>query len=315
MDLQGVRTFVTVADRGRFQDAAAELAITQQAVSKRIAGLEQSLGVRLFTRDRRGARLTVDGQTFLPRARDLLAAADRAADAVHPGRRPLRVDVVANTSAPAALVHEHRLAQPDGQLDVVSLPDTGAALDAVQDGSIDATFRAVAASRLPAGVKATRVLDDAVHLLVGPRHEFARARAITVAQVVGRRVWLPPTVVDTEWSDYYAEFAETFGLTLDPAGRRGDDASLMATLADSSSVATLVSERTALLWPEGYDLRRIPLTEPTPIYPYTLIWRADNHHTGLDDLREHLFRTRSHRPRPRTWVPRWARRTAATAES
>jgi DNA-binding transcriptional LysR family regulator len=44
------------------QQAADDLSITQQAVSKRVAALEKDLGVRLFTRTARGARLTVDGQ-------------------------------------------------------------------------------------------------------------------------------------------------------------------------------------------------------------------------------------------------------------
>ncbi|MDG4862717.1 LysR family transcriptional regulator, partial [Streptomyces sp. T-3] len=65
MDLNAVRTFVAVADAGQFQEAAAGLAITQQAVSKRIAALEKDLGVQLFTRTPRGARLTIDGQAFL----------------------------------------------------------------------------------------------------------------------------------------------------------------------------------------------------------------------------------------------------------
>ena len=63
-----MRTFVTAADAGQFQDAADELSITQQAVSKRIAALERYLEVRLFTRTARGARLTIDGQAFLPHA-------------------------------------------------------------------------------------------------------------------------------------------------------------------------------------------------------------------------------------------------------
>ena len=69
MDLDAVRTFVAVADAGQFSDAAADLSITQQAVSKRIAALEKDLGVWLFTRTARGAELTVDGQAFRPHAR------------------------------------------------------------------------------------------------------------------------------------------------------------------------------------------------------------------------------------------------------
>ncbi len=100
MDLDTVRTFVA-ADAGQFQEAAAELAITQQAVSKRIAVLERNLDVRLFTRTPRGAEPTVDGQAFLPHARELLRVAQRGIASVRPGRRPLRVDVIASRGAQA----------------------------------------------------------------------------------------------------------------------------------------------------------------------------------------------------------------------
>jgi DNA-binding transcriptional LysR family regulator len=48
VDLDAVRTFVAVADTGRFAEAADDLSITRQAVSKRVAALERDLGVRLF---------------------------------------------------------------------------------------------------------------------------------------------------------------------------------------------------------------------------------------------------------------------------
>jgi DNA-binding transcriptional LysR family regulator len=43
--------------------------------------------VPLFTRTARGAQLTIDGQAFLPHARGLLQAEERAAASVRPGRR------------------------------------------------------------------------------------------------------------------------------------------------------------------------------------------------------------------------------------
>src|SRR3989442_503012 len=84
------------AESGQFEKAAADLSITQQAVSKRIAALERTLGVRLFTRAPRGAELTIDGQAFLPHARELLRVEERAIASVRPGHRPLRVDVIAS---------------------------------------------------------------------------------------------------------------------------------------------------------------------------------------------------------------------------
>nr|BFE78840.1 hypothetical protein GCM10020093_014410 [Planobispora longispora] len=148
MDLDTVRTFVA-ADAGQFQEAAAELAITQQAVSKRIAALERTLGVRLFTRTPRGAELTIDGQAFLPHARELLRAAGRAVASVLPGSRPLRVDVISSRVAPSGLMRDFHRAHPEIELDVVMLFDIEAALAAIRSGAIDASFRAVAAPGRP----------------------------------------------------------------------------------------------------------------------------------------------------------------------
>jgi hypothetical protein len=39
---------------------------------------------------------------------------------------------------------------------------------------------------------------------------------------------------------------------------------LLAEIADSTQLATSVGEGTRYLWPEGYDLRRIPVVDPTP---------------------------------------------------
>src|SRR5258708_1182861 len=160
MDLEAVRTFIAAADAGRFQDAASELAVTQQAVSKRIAGLEKELAVRLFTRTARGAQLTVDGQAFLPHARALVQAAEKAIASVRPGRRALRVDVIAMRSAMSAMLRAFHEARPDVDLDVVTLLDVDAALAAVRAGTLDASFRYVAAEHLlPAGIESARVLD------------------------------------------------------------------------------------------------------------------------------------------------------------
>jgi DNA-binding transcriptional LysR family regulator len=108
VDLDAVRTFVAVADVGQFQEAAVMLSITQQAVSKRIAALEKDLEVRLFTRTARGAQLTIDGQAFLPHARELLRVEARADASVRPGRRALRVDVHSRRIAPASGRARHR---------------------------------------------------------------------------------------------------------------------------------------------------------------------------------------------------------------
>jgi DNA-binding transcriptional LysR family regulator len=316
VDLDAVRTFTAAADSGQFQHAAADLAVTQQAVSKRIAALEKELGVRLFTRTARGARLTIDGQAFLPHARELLRVEQRAADSVRPGRRALRVDVINRRIAPGALLRDFHQAHPDVELDVVTIAHTGVdmAIAAVQSGEIDASFRAVTAPRqLPEGIVTMSAVDEPHQLLTGPGHQLAGARSVTPAGLAGHRIWIPGILPGTEWAAYYEELAAEFGLSIEAVGPNFGTDSMLDVLADSTTLASLVGEGTRMLWPTHYDLRRIPIRDPTLVYPHSLIWHSDNPHPGLAALRGYVG---SVPPAPRgsggtaTWAPSWSRQRA-----
>jgi len=307
VDLEAVRTFVAAADGGQFQEAAGALAITQQAVSKRIAALERELSVRLFTRTPRGAQLTIDGQAFLPHARELLRAADRADASVRPGRRALRVDVLNRRIAPAVLLQDFYREHPDVELDVITLAaDVHGALAAIEAGTIDATFHAIPmpASELPAAIRTAPVIDEPHELLVGPRHPLADARFVTPAQLAGRRIWMPGLPAGTEWGEYYDRLAAAFGLTIDVLGPVFGNEALLAEIADSAELSTLVGENSRYLWPDSYDLRRVPVRGPAPIYPMSIIWRADNAHPALGRLRSFLA-GRRRTPGYDVWLPAW----------
>ncbi|HEX3786577.1 MAG TPA: LysR family transcriptional regulator [Pseudonocardiaceae bacterium] len=313
MDLDAVRTFVAAADTGQFQEAAAVLSITQQAVSKRVAALEKDLGVRLFTRTARGAQLTIDGRTFLPHARELLRVAERADASVRPGRRALRIDVVNRRVATAGLLQDFYRMHPEIELDVVTLDaDVDAAVAAVEAGTVDATFHGVPARRqLPEAIRAARVIDEAHQLLVGPRHALANARSVTPGQLAGHRIWMPGLAARGEVAVYYDELATAFGLTIDVVGPVFGNEALLAEIADSADLGTLVGERSRYLWPDSYDLRRIPVRGPTPVYPMSLIWRADNPHPALLALRDHLGARRVQAADMEIWLPNWGQRSTA----
>ncbi len=72
MDTQNLKAFQSVAEFASFSAAADALHLTQSAVSKRIATLEQQLNCRLFDRIGRTISLTEAGRTLLPRAKRIL---------------------------------------------------------------------------------------------------------------------------------------------------------------------------------------------------------------------------------------------------
>ncbi|MBJ7539500.1 LysR family transcriptional regulator [Marinomonas transparens] len=71
LDIAELLTFIKVAETGSFSEAGSRLFITQPAVSKRVAALESSLGVKLFDRIGRQVQLTEAGNRLLPKAKKM----------------------------------------------------------------------------------------------------------------------------------------------------------------------------------------------------------------------------------------------------
>ncbi|MFD0360706.1 LysR family transcriptional regulator [Nocardia sp. GCM10030253] len=306
MDTEAVRSFVRAAELGQLQHAADELGVTQQGVSKRIAALERELKVRLFTRTSRGVELTLDGQAFLPHARSIVAGVERAITAIRPNSRALRIDVLGFRTGQAVILHDYWRSHPETDLDVVTLKasDPRVAVAAIQAGDIDASFRTVTdPATLPRDVQMTHVLDFPLELLVGPRHPLAPARTLTPAQLRQHRIWVPGIAPRSEWAEFYDQLATEFDLRIDGAGPNFGVEALLDTLADSADVATLVSTRDRLIWPTTYDLRRIPVVNPTIAYPLSLIFPKTNPHPGLRAIINHFasLTTLS----DTTWLPSW----------
>jgi DNA-binding transcriptional LysR family regulator len=78
LDLTALRSFAAVADAGGVTRAAAQLNLTQSAVSMQLKRLEESLGLPLLDRSARTIALTAQGEQLLGYARRLLALNDEA---------------------------------------------------------------------------------------------------------------------------------------------------------------------------------------------------------------------------------------------
>jgi LysR family transcriptional regulator, hydrogen peroxide-inducible genes activator len=120
VNLRDLEYAVAVADHGHFGRAAAACNISQPTLSGQILKLESELGLRLFEREGRGARVSDRARVVIAQARATLAAAAGVADAARtacdPYAGPLRVGMIA-TVAPYLLP----IALPDA---ISALPRT-----------------------------------------------------------------------------------------------------------------------------------------------------------------------------------------------
>jgi DNA-binding transcriptional LysR family regulator len=80
MKLDGIATFIAVADAGSLNEAARRLRLSKSSVSERLSELERGLGAHLVQRNSRQLALTEDGRAFLAHARRIAAQAEEAAD-------------------------------------------------------------------------------------------------------------------------------------------------------------------------------------------------------------------------------------------
>src|SRR5690606_6562061 len=76
-----LEAFLAVVDHQGFGAASTHLYRSQGRISSYIASLESELGVQLFDRHRRPARLTSEGWAFLPYARSILETLDNGRSA------------------------------------------------------------------------------------------------------------------------------------------------------------------------------------------------------------------------------------------
>ena len=195
MDIEDLHAFMNVARRGSFSRAAESLHLTQPAVSKRIAALEQGLETRLFDRIGRRIILTEAGHTLLSRAEKILAEVDdtrraitNLAGEVH-GRLSVATSHHIGLHRLPPILRQFTRKHPQVQLDLCFM-DSEAACRAVIQGELE-----LAVVTLPFEQAADLILipvwRDPLALVSATDHPLCRHTRPTLAQLCNYPAILP----------------------------------------------------------------------------------------------------------------------------
>jgi DNA-binding transcriptional LysR family regulator len=192
VELRQLHYFVVLAEELHFGRAAERLHIVQPAVSQQLRRLEAELGATLVARSTRRVALTDAGLRFLPEARAVLAAADRARASVARDAAPSTVRLGTSTGVGArlpALLAQLRRRVPGASVELVRVP-AGERLRRVADGTLDAALLRGTAGH--AGVRAVAVWTDPIAVALPSAHPLAAAGTIEIAALAELPVRLPP---------------------------------------------------------------------------------------------------------------------------
>lgn len=170
MDINIARTFLEIVKTGSFVGAAANLHLTQTAVSARIRVLEQQLDRTMFIRNKAGARLTPAGEQFFRFATSLVQIWDRARSsvAIAPGRATVVVIGVELSQWSPLMRHWllwMRRECPDIAISV-HVDASERLMEQVQDGSLDVAILYAAPPR--PGIVAELLSEEKLVLVRAP---------------------------------------------------------------------------------------------------------------------------------------------------
>ena len=188
MDQNQLKAFIAIAETGSFSHAAEQLFVTQPAVSKRLAQLEEQLGTRLIDRIGRTVNLTEAGLTLLPRAEALLRDMDDMKRSI--------TNLTGEVSGSLSLGISHHLglhrlppylqafneAHPKVKLDIEFL-DSEVAYEAVQQGKVE--WGIITLADKPAtNITSITLWDDPLVFVTANNHPLVKKKKVSLAQLV-----------------------------------------------------------------------------------------------------------------------------------
>jgi DNA-binding transcriptional LysR family regulator len=287
LELRQLRAFLQVANARHFGRAAADLKITQPALTQRIQALERELGVQLLQRNAREVRLTAAGEVLLPYASSLVHVEDRAlrdlSDTVAGRSGRLRVGYLlhGDVGTQAKIVGEFRRRYPEVLVET-NQGSSVSNLANLLEGRVDVAF--LGPLPVPVDVAVCDAGRRALMLAVPQQHPLAQELRIPVSSL--RRV--PIIMWPAAWNpDLHTTFKQWLArhIGAEPNVIAEEPADLaLETISRTGSAVTLTSSwRATAAQVKGVVFRHM---EPQPLIEHQVAFMRDDPSPVLKHLLE-----------------------------
>lgn len=275
LSLQKLQYVVAIADTLGFRKAAELCHVSQPALSAQVRELEETLGVKLFERDRRRVLVTAAGADLVARARrvlreagDFVEAAVRLGD---PLAGPLRLGVIPTIApyllpeaVPAVMARfpKLRLLFREEKTEVL--------VETLASGKLDA---AVLALEADIGELSHAVIAADPFMLAAPKnHPLARKRTIRAADLEGETVLL----LDDGHCLRGQALSYCSSARANEASFRATSLSTLASMVSSGAGVTLLPQLSVPIENRRGQLAIRPFAAPQPSRTVALVWRPSS---------------------------------------
>jgi DNA-binding transcriptional LysR family regulator len=219
LKLRDLDTLMAVAGSGSMAKAAAQLSISQPAISKAIADMERTLGVQLFDRTAQGVEPTLYGRALLKWStaifddlRQGIGEIDFLSD---PGAGEVRIgasEPMLGGFVPKVidrLVRQY----PRISIQVSPVSQWTAQLRALRERSIDLQVGRLPQSLAEDDLRTEVLFNERACIVAAPQHPMARRRRLTLVDLMDQQWSLPPTAMNVA-GQMIADLFRSHGLDL-----------------------------------------------------------------------------------------------------
>jgi len=274
LKLHDVRVLMTVVEAGSMAKAALRLGTSQPAVSRAVADLEHTLGVRLLERSAWGVEPTQYGQAIIRRG---VAVFDELRQGVKdiefladPTAGELRIGCPEPIAAGPVLTLINRLARRHPRIVFhVATGNAPSIFSALLERRIEVAITRVAGPLDEAVLRVETLFDDSLVVAAGARNPLTRRRRIELAELTDER-WVMP-LTDSITTALATEAFRECGLELPQATVITQSQSLRNRLLVTAGFLTFI-HGFALAVPSKFPtIRALPVAMPTTRRPIAII--------------------------------------------
>ncbi|MCG7506788.1 LysR family transcriptional regulator [Mesorhizobium retamae] len=292
VSLRQIRYFVSTAEHGQISQAAAELGISQSAVTTAIKDLEQTVGLDLFVRSTHGMEMTTAGRQFLFHAYEILNKVDEATNLLLPaGDFAGQLTVAASYTVIGYFLPNHlgrlRRAWPNLDIQLFELNR-----EAIEEGLLSNRYDMavlLTSNVINSDLATETLMSSRRRLWVPARHRLLSQGSVGLKEIA-EEPYIMLTVDEAAHTAlrYWSNTSYRPNVTL----RTSSVEAVRSLVADGQGVAIL-SDMVLRPWSlEGKRIETIVPTEPIPSMDVGLAWRRGAQFTpAMEAFRSYFHQT------------------------
>ncbi|APT88026.1 LysR family transcriptional regulator [Corynebacterium frankenforstense DSM 45800] len=293
MEVREAQAFLVLAEELHFGHAAKRLHMAQPPLSRMIKQLETTLGAELFARSTRHVALTPAGSALVDPARELVAAADRAEQAVRDaasgrtGRIAVGFSGTSFQRGVGTLARELARTHPGIELNLHSGRLSPEGIGQVTEGTLDATFGRW--DTWPTEIDSLVVAREELLVALPDDHRLAGQDDIDFAELAAENWIVLPGGLSAGLQNRLNYQARSAGFTAQVGQVAPDSMTQFLFVGAGMGVALTLDSIRENLTAHGVSFSRLP---GRPTLDLRLVWRRDNRSQALKvfvDLARELY--------------------------